>query len=60
MDKQYQIPEGTTFKPCRDERCKQPIAFIKTENGRMMPVNEDGTPHWATCIGYKTFKRNKR
>lgn len=57
MSKQikYEIPEGTRPAPCKG--CKAWIYWVKTKNGKNMPVDEDGTPHWATCTKAKDFKR---
>ncbi len=56
----YPIPDDVVFKPCRDPKCGQQIAFIVTETGKKMPVNPDGTPHWTNCPGAKEFKRRAR
>lgn len=48
---------GLTFKPCRD--CRTPIAFTKTDKGKLMPVERDGTPHWGSCTNAKRFRKGK-
>jgi hypothetical protein len=58
--KVYSIPDDARFVPCRNGRCGQQITFVITEAGKKMPVNPDGTPHWANCPGVKQFKRRTR
>ena len=29
--------------------CGAEISFVPTKNGKLMPTNPDGTPHFATC-----------
>lgn len=53
--KRYDIPSGTVFRPCRG--CKTPIAFVKTEKGKQMPVTKDGVSHYATCSNPKRFSK---
>jgi hypothetical protein len=33
---------------------------VKTEKGKNMPVDPDGTPHWGTCPKASDFKGGKR
>lgn len=56
----YVIPDDAKFMPCRDKHCGQQITFVVAENGGKMPVNPDGTPHWANCPGAKGFKGKAR
>lgn len=51
----YEIPEGT--KPAICKGCRQVIYWVKTEAGKNMPVDADGTPHWATCPQRQAFKK---
>lgn len=50
----YPIPEGTRPVPCRG--CNAAIYWVLTEKGKRMPVDPDGTPHWATCPAAKRFR----
>lgn len=46
---------------CKDPECGALIHFERNEKtGRMMPLNLDGTPHWATCPGAKGFRKQRR
>ena len=45
---------------CRGLHCGATIWWQITANGKRMPVNRDGTPHWATCPDSKFFKRRKQ
>jgi len=40
--------------------CQAPIVWRRTEAGRWMPCNPDGTPHWATCPKAEAFRRLRR
>lgn len=42
---------------CRHQICGVDIHFAETASGKKTPLNLDGTPHWASCPGYKEFKR---
>jgi len=56
----YEIPEKVKRnRPaiCKGEGCLQEIYWIETEGGRRMPVDPDGTPHWATCPDAGRFKK---
>lgn len=43
----YQIPIDAPVGLCKS--CSAGIAWINTPGGKHMPVDTDGTPHWATC-----------
>lgn len=56
----YEIPEKIMRnRPviCKGEGCRAEIYWIETESGKRMPVDPDGTPHWATCPDAGRFKR---
>ena len=36
--------------------CGAPIHWALTAQGKWMPTNPDGIPHWATCPKAKDFK----
>ena len=40
--------------------CRSAIYWVKTENGKNMPINTDGTPHWATCPNAREFRKGKK
>lgn len=44
-------------QPCRS--CNQPIRFVKTKEGRAMPVDRDMKSHFVTCPDADKF-RSKR
>lgn len=57
----YDIPPGATSRKCRDEACGKEIYFVMTvAKPRGMPVDPDGTPHWATCPGAAKFRGEAR
>lgn len=37
--------------------CAAEITFVPTKNGKLMPVDADGTSHFATCPQSARFKR---
>lgn len=43
----FAIPPGTPASRCRS--CSCTIFWIETRNRRKMPVDGDGTSHFATC-----------
>lgn len=40
--------------------CKAPIYWVRTDKGKNMPINTDGTPHWATCPEANKFRMPKK
>lgn len=44
---QFTIPDGTPKKSCLS--CGAAIWWIVTERGKKMPLDADGTSHFATC-----------
>lgn len=53
----FEIPEGTPLVKCRG--CGAPIYWIVTKNDKRMPVDRDGTSHFATCPGANEFRKGK-
>ncbi|WP_168130385.1 hypothetical protein [Synechococcus sp. PCC 7502] len=53
---QYHIPSGAQGGFCK--RCKARIFWIETKNKNWMPVEPDGTPHWARCVSPNFFRRS--
>lgn len=53
----YEIPPGADIVPCKG--CGASIAWIRTTAGKAMPVDGDGTPHWATCPKASQFKKGR-
>lgn len=43
----FEIPVGTPASACRS--CHARIFWIRTTAGKSMPVDTDGTSHFATC-----------
>lgn len=37
--------------------CRAPITFAETKNGKLMPVDADGTPHFAACPEAARFRK---
>lgn len=56
--KKFAIPPGTPAVGCR--ACGARIQFVETDKGRRMPVNTDGTSHFATCSDPKRFRKRDR
>lgn len=50
----FEIPEGT--EPSRCKGCKALIYWIKTRADKNMPVDPDGTSHFATCPNANKFR----
>ncbi len=50
----FEIPDGAEPSQCRG--CKSLIYWIKTTMGRNMPVDPDGTSHFATCPKADSFR----
>ena len=43
---------------CRGTGCGEMIQWVKTPNGKLMPLNADDLqPHHATCKAVKEFRR---
>lgn len=40
--------------------CYADIYWVKTPGGKNMPVDIDGTPHWASCPQAEDFKKRQR
>jgi len=57
VDGKYKIPPGTAPKSCKG--CGASIFWIRTQAGKAMPLDPDGTPHWATCRNAVDFKQKK-
>jgi hypothetical protein len=53
----FEIPKDTPAALCAG--CKATIYWIVTLKGKKMPVNPDGTSHFATCPQAATFRRRK-
>lgn len=63
----WAIPDGYTAEPqeppahCRTEACNAEILWAQTPKGNRMPLNRDGTSHFATCVGAANWrKRGKK
>lgn len=42
---------------CKGQNCQRHIFWIKNKvTGKAMPLDDDGTPHWATCPDAPAFK----
>lgn len=47
MSVRYEIPKGTPASKCKG--CEEYIYWVKTRNGKNIPVNADGFCHFDTC-----------
>ena len=56
-DIKFEIPDGSPISSCRG--CNGMIYFVPQPSGSRMPVDPDGTPHWATCKNAGEFRRKK-
>jgi len=57
----FEIPPGIPPTSCKT--CGARMYFIKVgvpPSVRMMPVNEDGQSHFATCPDAEKFRKGKR
>lgn len=50
--------KGLVFRPC--DACKEPIAFVKSDKGKTLPVTMDGMSHYLTCSNPKRFSGKGR
>lgn len=39
--------------------CGEKIVWVVTKNGKRMPLDPDGTPHWASCPAAPEFRKPK-
>lgn len=56
----FEIPKGTPASKCggaRGNGCGEFIYWIKTPSGKNMPVNADGTSHFANCPKAGDFRK---
>ncbi len=51
----FPIPPATPVKACRS--CGAGIYWIVTAKGKRMPVDPDGTSHFATCPNADQHRR---
>jgi hypothetical protein len=51
----YEVPAGDFGRPC--QACGKNIYFVKTPTGKYMPIEWDGTAHWANCPERAQFKK---
>lgn len=51
---------GETLRRCKEPGCGRLIFFVRTESGRMMPVDyETKESHFAHCIKAKQFRKKR-
>jgi hypothetical protein len=58
--KKFGIPAGTFPTVCREKSCGARIYFVRTDRGAMLPVNEDGVAHFATCPAAAKFRKGRK
>lgn len=51
----YQIPDNAKSHRCKG--CNARIYFVGTANGKSMPVEQDGYPHWERCSDPAQFRK---
>lgn len=57
----YPVPKDAVFVECRGPNCRTRIAWIVVEaTGKRMPVEGDGTPHWANCKDREAFRKKRK
>ena len=56
-DLRFEIPPGTPEARCRS--CQATIHWLKTAAGKNMPVDPDGTSHFATCPDHQNWRKQK-
>ena len=44
---------------CRSPKCRKRIMWVPMPSGKRLPVDPDGTPHWATCVDAESFRKTK-
>ena len=54
----FEIPKGTSLGKCRG--CGAGVYWIKTKAGKAMPVDPDGTSHFATCPKAANFRKGRK
>lgn len=54
----FDIPPNTPARQCKS--CEATIYWIETVNRRRMPVNPDGTSHFATCPNADRHRKVRR
>jgi len=57
MQLTFDIPEDAQPSKCRG--CGETVYWIITRNGKRMPVDPDGTSHFATCPSAERYRRPK-
>jgi len=48
-----------TVGRCRGTRCQAELRWYWTPKGRRIPLNADGTAHWATCVDERQFRKKR-
>jgi len=48
---------GIGQEKCRS--CRALVTWVKTEKGKWMPVDPDGTSHFATCPNANDWRKKK-
>jgi hypothetical protein len=54
----FEIPPGANPTECRG--CKALVYWIRTEKGKLMPVDPGGVSHFATCKDAAKFRKAKK
>lgn len=54
----FTIPDDAVVKRCSG--CGKDIYWIVTAKGKRMPVDPDGTSHFATCEKAADFRKGKQ
>jgi hypothetical protein len=49
--------EAIGIKPASCKGCGESIIFLRTANGKLMPLGMDLSPHWKTCTNPERFRK---
>lgn len=45
------------IKPASCRGCNEAIIFLRTADGKLMPLGLDLSPHWKTCTNPQQFRK---
>ena len=47
-------------EPAKCKACGRMIWFVTTKKGKLMPVTDEGEPHFADCPAAKAFQKSQK
>jgi hypothetical protein len=59
-ERKVEVPSNAPRGLCKGAGCLKPIRWVRTPRGNRMPVDPDGTPHWATCPDSPSFRKREQ